>query len=380
LKTILSLLPIPLIRVIVVFFLFFNLSNNSFAQEIVFDEVVTRGNFMHASKSYQSPHTIKISIDEEFVFCFFHLNNLDTANVKLFFTLNNATWHQEIKLGQPIFLSHLPSGIYTVLDVRARDAAGNQLASNYLTINVDSPIWAQWWVHLLLFLFVLGIILLIAYFYSLQNIRQIRQTFQLREKMHHDLHDEMGTSLGSINLLVNHLKKKITPISTEETGILFTEIETQIKVTHEEMRDLMWAIKPTNNKAEHIVKKMHDACAALLTPANIGFQINESGDLEKFALQPDQNYQLVRFFKESIYNIVKHARAEYVDISVGLSENRFHLIIEDNGVGFDVHALREGTGLYSFQNRASTLKGELSVESVVGEGTTITLSFPVFRA
>jgi signal transduction histidine kinase len=379
LKTILSLHQTFFSRLFFKFILLFISLQTIVGQEIVFDKVITRSNINGVKTFYPASKTIHIDADENYIFCYFHVNSADSAHFKLFFTIDSAGWSQEIVVGQPIFLSNLPSGMRSILNVREKNAAGKIVATNFLEIYVDSPIWTKWWVHLLLFSFILGIISLIAFFYSQQNIRQIRQTFQLREKMHHDLHDEMGTSLGSINLLVNHLKKKIGPISSSETSDIFEEVETQIRDTHEEMRDLMWAIKPTNTKAENIIQKMNAACGLLLTPANIGFQINEAGNLEKFALQPDQNYQLVRFFKEAIYNIVKHARAEYVDISVGLSENRFHLIIEDNGVGFDVHALREGTGLRSFQNRAAALKGELLIESVAGEGTTISLSFPVFR-
>jgi signal transduction histidine kinase len=380
LKTILSLHQTTFIRLFFVLWSFFIASTFSFGQEIVFDEVVTRGVFTGIKKSYKSPKSIQISTDEDFLFCYFHVNKLDSVGLKVFFTLDSATWNQEIALGQPFFISHLPTGVRTIVNVRAQDSAGKLVATNYLPIYVDSPIWTKWWVHLLLFTFILGIISLIVFFYLQQNIRQIRQTFQLREKMHNDLHDEMGTSLGSINLLVNHLKKKIAPISTDETSGLFAEIETQIKATHEEMRDLMWAIKPTNNKASSVVKAINAACTALLIPANIGFQVNETGDLANFSLQLDQNYQLVRLLKEALYNVVKHAKADFVDISVGLSEQRFYLIIEDNGVGFDVDLPQNGTGLRSFQNRATTLNGAFLIESVAGEGTTITLSFPVFRA
>jgi len=78
--------------------------------------------------------------------------------------------------------------------------------------------------------------------------------------------------------------------------------------------------------------------------------------------------------KECLHNIVKHAGAKKVMISIK-TDNKFALIIADDGKGFDQILHQSGNGLLNMKERAESLKGKLSLFNTAG--TTIELEIPI---
>lgn len=98
----------------------------------------------------------------------------------------------------------------------------------------------------------------------------------------------------------------------------------------------------------------------------------------------DTAVALFRIFQESLQNVVQHAKAEHVSVTARFSEGRVELMIEDDGRGFEVTAARtpasdtgRGLGLLGMEERARLVGGHVKIESVVGEGTTVTVSAPM---
>ncbi|GMV39536.1 MAG: hypothetical protein AMXMBFR64_12520 [Myxococcales bacterium] len=97
----------------------------------------------------------------------------------------------------------------------------------------------------------------------------------------------------------------------------------------------------------------------------------------------DTAVALFRIFQESLQNVVAHARAEHVSVTVRFADGHVEMVIEDDGRGFDVTQARtpsdtgRGLGLLGMEERARLVRGTVSIESVVGEGTTVTVSAPM---
>jgi two-component system, NarL family, sensor kinase len=87
--------------------------------------------------------------------------------------------------------------------------------------------------------------------------------------------------------------------------------------------------------------------------------------------------EIYRIIQEAITNVIKHAKATELDIQIVNDYKSLVLIIEDNGIGFDMTKTWPGIGLKNIYSRASVLKGELSIESSPGESTTINLKVPL---
>jgi signal transduction histidine kinase len=88
---------------------------------------------------------------------------------------------------------------------------------------------------------------------------------------------------------------------------------------------------------------------------------------------------IYRIIQESIANTLKHAKATEIDIQLNVFDDVFNLIVEDNGVGFDVNDLlaNSGMGLHNIEARVKRMEGTFSIDSGKGKGTTINIDIPI---
>ena len=90
---------------------------------------------------------------------------------------------------------------------------------------------------------------------------------------------------------------------------------------------------------------------------------------------------IYRVIQESLRNIAKHAQVKEAEVMLTSKEDCIHLCVRDSGVGFnpvDIHG-KAGLGLASMEERVRLIRGELSVKSQSGQGTTIDLEAPLTR-
>jgi len=100
-------------------------------------------------------------------------------------------------------------------------------------------------------------------------------------------------------------------------------------------------------------------------------------------IDPDKTLALYRIAQEALYNIVKHARAKEVHVSLFPRNNAIHLSVEDDGIGFDSDKIKDldpeqgPLGILIMQERAVLAGGELTVDSGIGKGTIVSAEIPV---
>jgi len=88
---------------------------------------------------------------------------------------------------------------------------------------------------------------------------------------------------------------------------------------------------------------------------------------------------LYTIVQELVNNILKHSKATEVTIQLNKVDNNLNIIVEDNGVGFDVASarLKNGMGLMNQEIRIDKLNGTISIDSGKGKGTTTIINIPV---
>lgn len=92
------------------------------------------------------------------------------------------------------------------------------------------------------------------------------------------------------------------------------------------------------------------------------------------ALGNDKPIILFRMIQEIINNIIKHAGANLIELSVAKDKERLQISIKDNGKGFSKEKISAGAGLRNLENRARMIAADLDIGSEPGKGTTITIS------
>lgn len=123
----------------------------------------------------------------------------------------------------------------------------------------------------------------------------------------------------------------------------------------------------------------------------IGSKISRNTQIEIFIdidenideYQVDKLLNIYRIVQETINNIVKYARATYVEIVLFIENDEINLSVSDNGKGFKPNKIKEnyytseGLGIVNIQERILELNGFWEIDSIIGEGTTILITIPL---
>lgn len=204
-------------------------------------------------------------------------------------------------------------------------------------------------------------------------VRRSRRTRQrelerLRKRIAADLHDEIGSNLGSIALLCElGQRRKSDP---ERVRSDLAEIGRVARQTSDSMRDIVELIERPAVTGEDFVARLREIANRMLAGTEWTFELAAPLELPSLVAQR----HLLLAFKEALHNVHKHAGARHVAITLRQESGCLRLQVTDDGAGFEPAHVVEGHGLTSLRHRAAALGGELELTSRPGGGTTVTLS------
>ena len=259
----------------------------------------------------------------------------------------------------------LPSGSYEFMVKGANnDGLWNPIAAS-LKVKILPPFWETLWFRASIFI-VIATSLYMIYRYRVNRLLEIER---LKLRIAGDLHDEVGSGLSSIALNGDLLQKQI------ETGQLKPELVSRItgnaRNLASSLDDIVWLIDPQKETLEDFIDRVKSMARELLTKATFTMEEKVGSDGMDVTLRAEVKRNLFLLIKEIFHNIAKHAVASSVSLHLTYSDKRFHLVISDDGQGFDVNLKSKGHGLMSMQKRAKELSGNLAIDSIVDQGTQV---------
>jgi len=194
---------------------------------------------------------------------------------------------------------------------------------------------------------------------------------RLRSKIARDLHDEMGSTLTSINII-----SKMALLQTDGNNTMknnLQKIKDHSGHMMESMSDMVWAINPANDTLEKIILRMKEHAAEVLEPSKINLYFREDGTLYDIKLNLGQRKDLYLVFKEALNNAVKYSEASEIHILLSRENNFMKMQIIDNGKGFETEKSYSGNGLRNMHSRALQMQASLKIQSIQGSGSAIVL-------
>ena len=207
-----------------------------------------------------------------------------------------------------------------------------------------------------------------------KDITQAALEAQEKEKTYisRELHDNVNQILMSAKLFMDTAKR--IPEQTDE--LLDKAIEYQL-LALQEIRKLSKSLSTSNIKTVGLEESVGDIVRnmKMLQHLEVEFIFNEKVE-EK--LLDDQKLMLFRIIQEQTNNIIKYADAKSVQIMINKANNIIHLVISDDGVGFDTSdKSTKGIGFLNIISRADVYNGKVNIVSSPGNGCTLEICFPI---
>jgi len=195
-----------------------------------------------------------------------------------------------------------------------------------------------------------------------------------RREIASDLHDHIGQSLAYVSQKVTMLQGNAIFSGMEGD---FSEILSILSQTIKYTRNLTVEISPPV-LYELGLSPAIDWLAERARHRH-GFKVIQSQSGTTQNIPEEIRVFIFKSVQELIVNVAKHAQASQVDIRTIWRDDKLEIVVSDNGKGFEATSLENGLidadcfGLFSIRERLSYIGGELTIDSVLGEGTRVSL-------
>lgn len=206
-----------------------------------------------------------------------------------------------------------------------------------------------------------------------------------RTRIAKDIHDDVGAGLTQITLLAELARRE-----PEQTGSNLGRISDAARKLTTAMDEIVWAVDPQHDTLAGLMDYISAYTEDFLRVAGIRCRMDLPVRLPEQRVDAEVRYHLFLALKETLNNLVKHARATEVWLRLQLEPGRFALIVEDNGQGLpevadqaELPLGRErrtsGSGMVNLKRRLESIGGQCHIRSVAGEGTRVEMQVTLNR-
>ena len=191
-----------------------------------------------------------------------------------------------------------------------------------------------------------------------------------REKLAADVHDTLSQGFTSILLLSRSLEQHVDPAGRETLNLIEDTAQSNLQRAREFLHGSPLGtsdLHPTLSAECRAVER-----ASTAVGATIQCQFEVTGDA--YPLSPEVEQTLVRATQSLLSNVTFHSRCTRAKVTLAYWDTHVSLDVVDNGVGF---AGAYGYGLRALNERVAGVRGQLSVETAVGDGCSVHIVIPV---
>ncbi|MFM2224803.1 MAG: hypothetical protein RJA07_1005 [Bacteroidota bacterium] len=250
---------------------------------------------------------------------------------------------------------------------------------------------------LTLWFLVIGLLLSVITFYLIFNRNKLKQKSILqaemlkqqelrskavleaeeteRQRIAKDLHDGIGQMLSAVKLNLSSVQHRIT--IDEKEKLLFQNAISLVDDSVKEVRTISHNMMPNMLIKKGLANAVRDFIDKL-SGTTLKIDLEITGMNER--IETSMESIIFRVLQELVNNIIKHANADHITLQLLRFENELTIMIEDNGVGFNVKETLlsdKGIGLKNIISRIEFLKGNINYDSTIGKGTTVTIDIPL---
>ncbi|MET0089471.1 MAG: sensor histidine kinase [Candidatus Thiodiazotropha sp.] len=207
-----------------------------------------------------------------------------------------------------------------------------------------------------------------------------------RKHISRELHDGLGQLLTSINLHVQscinrcNQQDPFTDLSGQHRDSL-ESISDMVKQAITEVRSICRAIRPAILDDLGVVAAIAWQCRQI-SDGSDELDVTTNFDVNEGAISEEYKNVIYRIVQESLNNAVKYAKAKSISVSLLQSHDAIHLVVVDDGVGFDPSHIqgKRGLGLVGMRERAESVQGRFRIDTGLNQGVQVRASFPLVMA
>ncbi|MDQ1147476.1 PAS domain S-box-containing protein [Bacillus sp. SORGH_AS 510] len=188
-----------------------------------------------------------------------------------------------------------------------------------------------------------------------------------RKRLSRNLHDGIGQNLYSHLITINRLMAEVD-------HPLLQQMQKEATQLIEEIREISWELRPSVLDDLGLVPAIRSFLSRFSDHYNIDVYFD---CVLNRRLNINIELTIYRIIQEALTNIRKYAEVSEAMVTIRELDDHIRVMIEDQGVGFDMSNSSSGVGHFSMDERARSVNGDLTIISAPGKGTKIILEAPI---
>lgn len=298
----------------------------------------------------------------------------DRSLLKLQYRLHESNEWIDLSGNDPILrFFNLGAGKYSVELRASLDGVNWSETSAGISFEILPPWYFRWWA-ITLFVLLAALVLYTAYRLRLAMLLRLERQ---RTQIAMDLHDEIGSGLGSIGILSSVVSSET--INEEKRQELTKRISETASDIGSSLTDIVWSLRSDKATLESLAYHLNHRAENLFANGATNFSTKFPDDWRDVNLSLSARRNVLLIAMESLHNAAKHAQAENVSLEIEQADGRKWIMkIADDGFGLqngeDNHN-GSGLGMQSMKRRAEEIGAEISWTTNSGRGTIVNLKF-----
>ena len=211
---------------------------------------------------------------------------------------------------------------------------------------------------------------------KLETLERERAIERERGRIARDIHDDLGSNLTRIVMLSESARDGL-----EQPRQVAADLDEICRTGRDltlQLSEIVWAVNPDQDTLDSFASYAGKHAYDLLTAARVRCRLDLPLNLPPLPLASSVRHNVFLAFKEALNNVVRHARATSVLVTLKLAEDSFTLAVEDDGGGLvGAGSSPRGHGLENMRRRLAEVGGRCEIESAPASGTRVSLIVPL---
>ncbi len=222
-----------------------------------------------------------------------------------------------------------------------------------------------------LIIFCIALTCVIAFLILFFRNRQLLKILHIRNAIAGDLHDEIGATLSSVNMLSAVALTRVG--DDNETIPLIQQIKNSVQQAGESIDDIIWSVNPANDAAEDTFARIRKYVTELVEAKGLDSIIEIDEPHASLNLPMELRRDIYLVCKEAVNNSLKYSKCTMIKLRISLQNHHLTMTVADNGIGFDPSILQTSlrNGIGNMRHRIQKHKGIFDLSSTKEKGTAI---------
>lgn len=197
-----------------------------------------------------------------------------------------------------------------------------------------------------------------------------------RQRIAGELHDNLGSLIVAIQQCFENLKVRKDRFLQEEKTLM-SKARELLDEAYQKIRNMAHLEDAASKNSGYWIDRICDYADNVSESSNLTVDVQSHGDTSFD--DPEIENDLRSIVNELITNTIKHANATEVSIDITRRENLLSIMVEDNGIGFDLSILEnnKGMGIYRIEKKIESLGGKFHIDTALNRGTTLIIDIPI---